>query len=135
MELLTAGQEFPQLPEPVIFLERCRPGIVNLVVEPRRRIEFQASDAALVIIVDDWIEGEAPAVVGAEAETDDGANLATIDLGFPPFLVPAEFEIHSVIEIVVGIVGLDEQRPQFEAIIGQAPVFAVGIERQVYSCG
>ena len=108
MELLTGGQEFPQLPEPIIFLERRCPGIVDLLVKPCGRIEFQPGDAALVIIIDDGIEGEAPAIVGAEAEADDGANLTTIDLGFPPFLVPAEFEIHAVIEIIVGIVRLHE---------------------------
>ena len=122
VQLLVAGHETAQLAEIVIFLRRDRPFVVELIIQPGRGHEFQAGDAALVGIVHDGIEGEAQAV--AETPADDGANFAGIDLAVPLPLVPAEFEIHAVIEILVFVIGLHEQRPQLEPVIGRA--LAVG---------
>jgi hypothetical protein len=82
VRLLAGRQEAAQLAEIVILLGRNRPCVVDFVIQPRRRHEFQPRKA-LVIVVQDGIEGEPPAPVFAKAPADDGADLTRIDLGIP----------------------------------------------------
>ena len=56
--------------------------------------------------VDDRVERKTETV--SKSPSDDRPDLARIDLGIPLPLVPAEFKIHSVIEILFFIARLDE---------------------------
>src|ERR1700761_9382713 len=106
MELLIGRHEPAQLSEIVIFFGSDGPCVADLVVQSRRGDEFQSRNTALVTVVDDGIEGDAPSFVIAETPANDGTYFAGIDLLVPLPLVPTEFEIDAVVKILLGIVRL-----------------------------
>src|ERR1700733_12386292 len=129
VRLLARGKKMAYAAEVVVFLERQLVAIGNLHGHAGRRYEFQVRES-VIGVVDDGIEDE---IETADVSADDGAYLGGVAPFVPMRRVETEFEIHTVEDVAIVRVRLNEQRSQLEPVVQNRIVAGDRIQREIQS--